>query len=187
MTARQTNHPLHEMPADEAPRRKRVLSLRALLYAGMIFGGFGMMFAGAYGQQYADPVLFPLPSVFGTSRQQALRTVCEVTVLLGCGLLCLGLLCTSQLGKRTRKMRPQTRDPRPRTRSPRPEPASERPFENRLSQYLEEEPTPAARTTITSKRSFFLALMPGPRRGPKSASTIRAILLRIHHLLRGGQ
>lgn len=180
MTARPTHRQTREMPFSDSPQRTRGLSLRALLYAGMMLGGLGMMFAGVYGLQYADPNRFPLPTVTGTSRQQAVRTVCQITALLGCCLLCLGMLCASELGKRK-----QTK--RRRSRVPRPAPASEQPFENRLAQYLDEQPTPAVRATLDSSRSFLLKLLPGPRRGPKSASAIRAILLRIHTLLRGGR
>lgn len=65
--------------------------------------------------------------------------------------------------------------------------ADDRPFDQRLAKYLEEQPTPAAGAPDghRSPMGFFLAFLPGRRRGPRSPGAIRKILLRIHRLLGG--
>jgi hypothetical protein len=105
-------------------------------------------------------------------------------VLLVCGVSLLVIAVYYQMVS-TRKAQRRRRAPRTPRAAP---PSSDRPYSDRLSQYLAEEPQPAIGANESWHRSpmaFFMAYLPGPRRGPKSPSTIRAILLRIQRLIRG--
>ena len=159
-------------------RPSRARSLRAIACGIMILFGLAMMFGGSLVLHHRMQISVSIPSVSGRTKQQTLQTVSAVTVLLGGVLLCTGMLTGAKLLARPVERTRHRRDPQP-------PPASERPFAERLTRYLDEEPTPARQANRGAARSFFLALLPGPRRGPKSPSAIRAILLRIHALLRG--
>jgi hypothetical protein len=136
------------------------------------------MFGGSLTRHHAMQGSVSSRNILDVTRQQTLRTASDVTVLLGGMLLCLGMLTGAKL-----LARPVQNSRRRRARQPAP--ASERAFAERLTQYLEEGPTPAKQATRGSARSFFVALAPGPRQRPKSPSLIREILMRIHLLLRG--
>jgi hypothetical protein len=157
-------------------RSSRARSLRAVACGAMILCGLAMMLGGSLARYDATRWFVSMPAIEGATEQQTVRTVSDVTVLLGGLLLCTGMLTGAKLLARPVE--------RIKHRTVQPAPANERPFAERLTRYLDEDPTPARQAKFGSARSFLLRFVPGPRNQPKPPSLIREILMRIHTLLR---
>ncbi len=182
MTARPSGHPIPEIPADPVPRRKRLLSLRAVALCRHDSRRIGTdvrrRLRSAIRRSSPLPAAVRYRNVAATSRADRVRSDGAAGLRLALPGIALHFA--------TRRAKSQDAAANSCSAAANScsatAPASERPFANRLAHYLEEEPTPAVRTKLASSRSFFMKLLPGPRRGPKSASAICAILLRIHCL-----
>jgi hypothetical protein len=161
-----------------SPRGSRIGSLRGLLCGAGLLCSVALITGGTVARNQLVKAASSVPATAGNFDRQTLSTVSSVCILLGGLLLGVSMLTGAKLLSRPIERRRHRRDRLP----PR---ANERPFADRLSHYLEEGPAPAVRISRNPYRSFFVMILPGPRRGRKPASLIREILMRIHTLLRG--
>jgi hypothetical protein len=165
-----------------APRRatKRRAVLRAML-RGTVFGAAASAIglSGIVGLEfYRHTYRLPKPSRLSTELFGG-NVAGAVIVVLFCAVLAALLFGIAAV------LSPRPRPDESDVFADR-EGGPDRPYSQRLRQFLHADVSSAPGDVPSSPRSAFLAyLLPGGPTLPKSAAYIRAILWRIHHLIRG--
>ena len=137
--------------------RRRWAVICAMLWGG----GLGIAVSGVP----LAIILASLPPGSETTSEE-FAALARIAVAVSAAISAFTLGALAAMNPPARK--PQRRDPCAVT-----EPAPARAFDQRLSQYLEEEPAPStgADTEEKSRMAFFLAFLPGPRTVPSQPAT----------------